>query len=275
MILAVLAILGGASCANRPAEVVRKVDLLVIAPHSDDEAIGCTTTIQRALAAHKRVGIVVVTAGDAHVQAAAALAKKPVNQLTPADFAALATLRQEHTLEAMPKLGVDRQDIHFLGYPDGGLTAMWGEMSASAYRQPHTMMEHTYGSPIVDYHTQTQGKPAAYMHRFLTSDLAQIIRTCQPSEIYTTDEADKHPDHAVLPRYVREAAEKAGFTGKLRTFVVHGKPPPQPPTLKLQLTPEELNTKRETITLYQRGVSPVHDKLAEEYAQPEEVFWEK
>src|SRR5690349_7823006 len=82
------------------------VDILVIAPHSDDEAIGCTGVMLRAIAQGERVGVVVVTAGDGGPKIAAAMAKKPVDALVPQDFVDTAALRQRHTLEAMPTLGV-------------------------------------------------------------------------------------------------------------------------------------------------------------------------
>lgn len=261
-----------ASCAgNRGA----KLDILVIAPHSDDEAIGCTTVISRAIAQHRRVGIVVVTAGDGHVKAAAALANKAVNELTDQDLVNLAGLRQEHTLEAMPRLGVDPREIFFLGYPDGGLATIFKSPGKQVFTQPLTHLSKTYGPVVADYHTRFHGVAAPYTRNAILQDLKEIIRNRRPAIIYTTDETDTHPDHATTCRFVREAAKEAGFTGNLFTYVVHGKPRSEPPTMRVYLKPEELRTKREIITLYQRGVSPVHDKLADEYAQPEEVFWTK
>ena len=64
---------GAASSAGlQPAPL----DILIVAPHSDDEAIGCTAVILRAIKAGKRGGIVVVTNGDGFPKAAAAITKK-------------------------------------------------------------------------------------------------------------------------------------------------------------------------------------------------------
>ena len=115
-----------------------KLDLLIVAPHSDDEAIGCATVIMRAVADKKRPGVVVLTAGDGFPKAAAAVAKKPIDQLTADDFLALAALRQRHSAEAMRRLGVRDQDLFFLGYPDGGLAAVYDAAVDSPYRQPFT-----------------------------------------------------------------------------------------------------------------------------------------
>lgn len=256
-----------------PAGAVRRCEVLIIAPHSDDEAIGCTAVTLRAVAAGKRVGVVVVTAGDGFPKAAAALAGKPASELTTRDYLELAALRQRHTLEALPKLGVSPADIHFLGYPDGGLKAIYESSPDRPYRQPLTQKNSTYGVAAPDYHTRRHGKPALYRRQAVVDDLAEIIRAARPDELYVTSEVDTHSDHAALFAYVRDAAAVSGFRRPLFTYVVHGNPPVRAPDVRLTLTDAELARKRATLEIYQAGVSPVHDRLAEEYAKPEEIFW--
>lgn len=265
-------VLGLSGIVGRAAEPA-PLELLVVAPHSDDEAIGCTGVILRAVAQKKRVGIVVVTAGDGHVRAAAAHAAKPIEQLVPEDFKRLATLRQRHTLEAMPRLGVDLGDIYFLGYPDGGLAAMYEARTNEAFRHPHTQRTQTYGVAAADYHTKAHGRAADYLRRAVVDDLAEIVRTRRPSLIYCTHEVDTHADHRTTFRFVVDAAKAVDFQGRVLTFVVHGREPSSPPDVVVQLTDAELKTKRATLELYQAGVAPVHDDLAEHYTRPEERFW--
>src|SRR5882672_4081150 len=57
------------------------VDLLVFAPHPDDEVICAGGLIQQAVAAKKSVRIVFVTSGDAYPQAASALLGKSIQDL--------------------------------------------------------------------------------------------------------------------------------------------------------------------------------------------------
>jgi LmbE family N-acetylglucosaminyl deacetylase len=249
------------------------LDALIVAPHSDDEAIGCTGVILRAVAEKKRVGVVVVTAGDAFPKAAAAAAKKPIDDLTGDDFVALAALRQRHTLQAMARLGVERSDLMFLGYPDGGLEKMYKSESDDSYRQPFTGKTETYGPVAADYRSQVHGRPAPYLRASVISDLADIIKERAPKEIYVTAEADSHADHRATFWFTRDAAKTAEFQGPLWTFVVHGRAPEEPPDRRLELTESELKEKRALIESYQVGVSPVHDQLAATYAKPEECFW--
>lgn len=249
------------------------LDVLIVAPHSDDEAIGCAGVILRTITENKRPGVVVLTAGDGFPKAAAAAARKSIKELTPDDFVALAAMRQRHSIQAMRQLGVREEDLLFLGYPDGGLTAIYNASADEPYRQPHTGKTETYGPVVADYHRQVHGRPAPYVRASVIGDLAEIIRNCRPSAIYVTGEADHHPDHRLAIRYVRDAAHAAEYRGDLWTYVVHGAPPAAPPDLRLTLNEKELDTKRTLLELYEVGVSPVHDRLAETYARREETFW--
>lgn len=249
------------------------LDVLVVAPHSDDEAIGCTGVMLRAIAKKERVGVVIVTAGDGFPKAAAAAAKKQLSDLTAEDFVSLAALRQRHSLQAMERIGLEADDLMFLGYPDGGLEKLYAAQDETPYRQPFTGKTATYGPVALDYHNQIYGCPAPYARKSVLGDLAEIIEARKPKEIYCTGESDTHGDHRATFWFVRDAARAAGYRGALWTYVVHGSNPTEPPGRRLTLTETEQRTKRTTIEGYQVGVSPVHDRLADTYAKPEELFW--
>jgi LmbE family N-acetylglucosaminyl deacetylase len=249
------------------------LDVLVIAPHSDDEAIGCTAVMLRAIGRGERVGVAIVTAGDGFPKAAAAAAKKELSALTAEDYFSLAALRQRHSLAAMERVGIQTGDLMFLGYPDGGLDNMYAANEDTSYRQPFTDKTETYGLPVSDYHSRVHGRPAPYQRSAAVADLAQIIKSRQPKEVYVTGESDSHGDHRATFWLARDAVRVAKHAGPLWTYVVHGSAPKQPPDRQLTLSDSELKLKRELLELYQVGVSPVHDRLAETYAQPQELFW--
>jgi len=83
--------------------------LLVIAPHADDETLGCGATIARARRAGRRVVVAIVSDGSQSVISAA---------ITPRQ---LADLRIAEAVAAVAILGVDRGDVVFLGFPDTAL----------------------------------------------------------------------------------------------------------------------------------------------------------
>lgn len=249
------------------------LDFLVVAPHSDDEAIGCATLMRRAVADKKRPGVVILTAGDGFPKAAAAAAKKPIDQLTPEDFVALAAMRQRHSIKAMIRVGLQDGDLLFLGYPDAGLEPMYDAKTAAPYRQPFTGKTETYGPIERDYHRTVHGRPGPYLRASVVADLAEIIRNRKPRAIFFTGDVDSHPDHRLTHRYVCDAARAAEYSGLLWTYIVHGDPPTVPPELRITLSDEELVFKRALLESYEIGVEPVHDQLAETYTQSEERFW--
>jgi LmbE family N-acetylglucosaminyl deacetylase len=279
----VLAILGlPALClpfplsADTGQEPTRKqappLDILVVAPHPDDEALGCAGVILQAIEKKQRVGVVLVTNGDGFPKAAAAVAMKAEAQLDAADFVRLAGIRQQHTVGALTKIGVRPSDLMALGYPDSALKAIYEAKTDTPQKQRFTGKTETYGVVLRDYHTIAHSRPAPYVRSSVLGDLVEIFRTRHPKEIYVTNEADSHPDHQATFWFVRDAAKAAGYHGTLFTFVVHGKPP-RGPARHVALTDTQQLRKRALIEEYQTKLSPIHDDLAEKYTRAEEVFW--
>jgi LmbE family N-acetylglucosaminyl deacetylase len=249
-------------------------DLLVIAPHPDDEVIGCAGVIMRALEAKRQVTVVILTNGDGHEQLTAAVSRKERGQLTPEDFIQAGALRQGHSVNAAKRLGVPSDDLIFLGYPDGGLEKMWRMEGGAAYRQMFTQKSETYGLIARDYHSLTYGSPASYLKANVVADLADVIRARKPQEVFVTHESDRHGDHRAAFWLAREALRAVGYQGRFLAFVVHGNPLPQEPALRLKLTPQEYATKKAALIDHTKGTSPVHDGLVKEYLKPEELFWQ-
>lgn len=248
------------------------LDLLVFAPHPDDEALGCAGVMLQAIEKKQRVGIVLVTNGDGFPRAAAVVTNKSETELQPADFLKLAGIRQQHSVGALGRIGVRAGDLMALGYPDSGLKTLYELKEETPYRQRFTGKTETYGVVIRDYHSLTQGRPAPYTRSSILGDLVHILRSRKPKEIYVTNEADIHPDHKATYWFVRDAAKAAEYRGTLLTFVVHGKAPPGR-THRVVLNETEQRRKRTMIEEYQTKLSPIHDDLAEKFTQPEEVFW--
>src|SRR6476659_2978529 len=75
--------------------------IVVVAPHPDDEVIGCAGVIMQALARGARVKVVAITSGDGFPAAAAGVTHKRVDHLVPDDFLALSRLRQAESRTAL------------------------------------------------------------------------------------------------------------------------------------------------------------------------------
>jgi LmbE family N-acetylglucosaminyl deacetylase len=98
--------------ASKPF-VPREEATLIIAPHQDDESLGCGGLIARKRNAGLPVHVVFITDGSA---------SHPGHpRVSPAE---LAVLRRAEAMRAMAFLGVERICVHFLDEPDGTLNAI-------------------------------------------------------------------------------------------------------------------------------------------------------
>lgn len=281
----------GTSRAERPA------DLLVFAPHPDDEALGCGGMIRRAIAGGARVRVVFLTNGDGFPGFASLVRGKPVERLGPEDFLELARFRQEQSRQAMLALGGHPDDLVFLGYPDSALEEV--ARSERPVRQKFTERTETYGPP--------PRRPAPYTRAALLKDVGDQIRDFRPERICVSGEADAHPDHRTAFVIAREAAVLAGHAGAFETYLIHGGPEwpwppgdtphaalerqvvhgknvpagvPWPPPIRRALTPDEIQRKREAIRAHATHLLGATDadlvrkrQYLESFVKSEEVFW--
>jgi hypothetical protein len=96
--------------------------LLVIAPHPDDEALGAGGAIYEALHRGMKVNVIYMTIGDGYKQAVEATPGAPWDS---AQLISYGRLRATEVQAAMAKLGLERNSIWFLGFPDQGLSGLW------------------------------------------------------------------------------------------------------------------------------------------------------
>lgn len=91
---------------------------VVVAPHPDDETLGCGATIARKRAAGTRVVVVVVTDGR-HSHRSGVVSPDR-----------LAALRADEVRAACARLGVDADDVHLLGFEEGAAAARHDAIAA-------------------------------------------------------------------------------------------------------------------------------------------------
>lgn len=300
-------VLVGACGDPRPTEAADPVDLLVFAPHPDDEVLGCGGILLQALARGERVKIVVFTNGDGFPAAASLITGKPVDRLMADDFLELARYRQAQSQAALAALGGRPGDLVFLGYPDSGLDRVYLERGPAPFRQRFTGKSETYRMVQRDHHSERHGRPAPYLYASALEDAAELIRTLRPARICVTSEADRHPDHQAAFRFVRDAVERTEYRGAFDTYLVHGGPEwpwplgitpgspfeahevkgeriplgvPWPPARRVPLSPGEVAKKLEAIRAHathlpagSKGAAREERDYLESFAKAEEVFW--
>lgn len=260
---------------------LKPVDIVVFAPHPDDEVIGTGGVIQQALAEGKRVRVVFSTSGDGYPRAAARLAGKSLGELEPEDFIALGVTRRAEAVAAGHELGLTEKDLVHMGFPDGAFSAALA--STRALTAPLTRLA---ASP-------TTGAP--YTRASAVDGFAEILEASRPSEVYTTNGADEHADHVATFQTVSEAMKKTGSKARLLTFVVHAghdrwpDPGPRyepkeidgvvyprgvswPPPVRRSILPGQAANKFRALKRNESQWALDHDYLGS-FVKSEEVFW--
>ena len=179
----------------RPTPRADTVDLLVIAPHPDDEVLLAGGQLAQAVAAGKTVAVIVVTNGDYTCERDG-------------------YRREAESVAGLASLGVPEQAVHFLGYPDGALQHLGAApLPPMERREPDgqcVARTGTYadrGAGRLDEHTRRTGAPGAWNAEALTGDLAALLTRLAPREVVLPHAIDEHPDHAATYVYFRRALD--------------------------------------------------------------------
>jgi LmbE family N-acetylglucosaminyl deacetylase len=177
-----------------------RADLLIVAPHPDDDLITSAGVILRARKAGETVWVLFMTNGDV-------LGMDSGLQ------------RQNEAVDALGLLNVPEENIIFLGYPDGSLEDLRGSFldtntaRAAGNRDAQTTTFGERGLGGMEYHRYIFEEHAANNGTNLRTDLAHVLSRYRPAHIFVTSEWDQHPDHRTAYRFVQDAlAEARGAT---------------------------------------------------------------
>ena len=213
--------------------------VLVIAPHEDDETLGCGGYMQAAVDAGVEVYVCLMTAGEGEELGAVWASRSP--DLSPQDFVRLGQIRERESLRALTSIGIPPDHVIFLNYPNTGLAAMW----TARYFDP--------ANPWTSRYTRTTHSPfsggltpqAPFCGAAVLADLETVLKRVQPTQVFVTHPGDIHPDHWPTYCFTRLALAKlaAGHAVPLQvrlyTYLVHrrGWPTPWGYYPYLRLTP--------------------------------------
>ncbi|MHB8442917.1 MAG: PIG-L family deacetylase [Patescibacteria group bacterium] len=192
--------------------------LLLIAPHPDDESLSSAGMIQRAISSGANVIVVFITNGDGFK-----IATKRSNltrKLSPNIYKDFALLRQNEAIAALLKLGVKKDDIIFLGFPDDGLKSLYTANFKNPFTSKTTKEEKVPYENSYKYGDQYTGEN-------LLDSLSTIIRTYKPTHIVYPNSKDNHKDHSYTSLFVKKAIEKENLIIKELTYLIHFRGWPQ------------------------------------------------
>jgi LmbE family N-acetylglucosaminyl deacetylase len=267
--------------------------ILIFAPHPDDEVLGCGGLIQQALANGAEVHVALMTNGDGS-ELSLIFGERELSR-KPRAFVELGRGRQQESISALGSLGLPANHIHFLGYPNNGLVALWRAdhwLRSSPYRSPYT------GATASPYgRSFTPG--ARYCGEQVLSDVTALLEQVRPTAVYVTHPQDIHPDHWVSCAFVSYglaalAARSSSAWAKqtqLYGYLIHWPHFPSPRRLKpqlplspphdiitprsgwlqLPLSPDETKRKLAAIRMY-RSQLPSLDRLLLDFVRANELF---
>jgi len=172
---------------TRPIDLTVASRLLVIAPHPDDESLGCAGLIQRASACGAAVRVLVVTNGENNPWPQRMLERRLI--IRDENRAAWGQRRRDEVLAAISLLGLCERDVVFAGLPDQGMTASL--LNDANERSP--------------------------LHAILHREMDAFT----PTLIVGPSIADTHPDHSAIAILVRLAISQYPML-PLYEYIIHG-----------------------------------------------------
>jgi LmbE family N-acetylglucosaminyl deacetylase len=188
------------SCAPMRPPRSHGVDLVVVAPHPDDEVLMAGGVLEQAVRRGQRARVIVLTNGDFTCSRDGAV-------------------RQNETVAAMRDVGLQEEDVHFLGYPDGHLKDLGGAPLTVERRTPDGQCVQARGTWRVRGLPRPQ-QPLTDVA--VVRDLVVLLSTLQPRDVYLPHGSDAHPDHAMTAVFVRRALEQLSSRPRsLHSAVVH------------------------------------------------------
>lgn len=134
---------------------------MVLAPHPDDESLAAGGLIQRALREGASVSVVFVTDGENNPWPQRALERRL--WIGAPQRANWGRRRRAEAEAALRELGAERVNVHRLGWPDGGVTWMLLEQTAS-----------------------------------MLSAMRALLEQERPTMLVLPDLVDRHPDHSAM-----------------------------------------------------------------------------
>lgn len=215
--------------------------ILVLAPHPDDEVLGCGGLIQQGVAAGAAVRVVYLTHGDHNQFAFIRYRKWPL--LTPTLRRLMGEVRLREAELGAAMLGLDRDRLAFLGFPDNGTLAIWlrhwGEDPPF-----HSTLTNASTVPYAD--AVGAGRP----HRGdeVLDALRAQLRDFRPTRVCMSHPADANVDHRALFCFLVAALlAEGGPWPELLAYPVHLGPWPTPSGLRPELeqrVPQRLDAAR-------------------------------
>lgn len=194
-------------------DAMRKCDIIVFAPHPDDEAIACAGMIHSAASRGRNVKVVIVTNGESSVEGTEWYFGR---KASIRDFIDIGYVRQRESISAMKVLGLGREHVTFLGYPDGALAEI---IYSDEYTREFPFKSQFTGFSTVT-HDNSRSMGAPFCRGSISKDIADVLTEFNPSLIYITHPQDSHPDHKACGELIYGIADEVLESGTVLAYMI-------------------------------------------------------
>lgn len=250
-----------------------KCDIIIFAPHPDDEALGCADMIYEVVQKKKKVKIVIVANGESSIDGTQWFYGHPPKTQ---DFINIGYIRQKESVSAMKVLGLGSEDVIFLGYPNDGLLEI---VSSDAYSRDNPYRSEFTKFDRVSYDNSFR-MGAPFCRESLSDDIKGILEECKPRYVYVTHPLDSHFDHRACGQLIPRITKSCHGNINVFSYVISKSKIPSPKRRLVyrwtgQLREKHLNEasikiKKQCISEY-KSQSFLFDQLAHHYEI--ERFW--
>lgn len=210
-------------------QVPKGIRVVVFSPHPDDESLAAAGLMQRVIDNGGEVRVVFVTNGDGYPEAVMREYRR--RNISVEDYIGYGRRRQAEALQALCELGIQPDDVVFLGFPDGGIDDLLSQhwSTLRPYTSPFTRLSRTR-------YMDTRSRWVSYAGKNLKDVLARLIETLSPDWVLLPDPRDDHADHCATGIFVLEALRTLNQEGDVSlgnmeffTYLVHFRGYPQAP----------------------------------------------
>jgi LmbE family N-acetylglucosaminyl deacetylase len=172
--------------------------ILILAPHPDDETIATGGIIQKAVAMGLPIHVAFLTYGDNNETSFMLYRKRPT--LKAEAVQGMGLVRHDEAVAATGVLGLQPDQLTFLGYPDFRTLVIWTEHWGDV--EPcESMFTRT---KVVPYPNALRpGTP--YRSEEILADVKTVLRDFKPTKVFVSHPGDHNPDHQSLYLYTRIA----------------------------------------------------------------------
>ncbi len=229
--------------------------ILILAPHPDDETIATGGVIQKAVAMGLPVRLVYLTYGDNAETAFIVYRKRAV--VRGKSVQQMGLVRHAEALAAARVLGLNPDQVTFLGYPDFRTLTIWAEHWGDC--EPCQSM-FTQTSVVPYENAFRPGTP--YRADEILADVEGILREFRPTKVFISHPADHNPDHLSLYLFTRVALWNLSgeLQPQLLPVLVHHPEWPQPDGLNPELPLDPPARLEEGISWHVSSLAPAENE---------------